>query len=196
MQIEDANSGGSRGADRFGPRKRDRKQGHLRRDAQSLNPTEGPITRENRTERYRAPDSRTGVRKGASNADHLPGDWQLPSDLREPSKTLDAPPVRQPAPSSVGNGSAQLGDAPAKYTYPGRYPHLEAVLRLKGIPLKGIYTYRDASQILEASVRTIQQWCRDGKIRSRNLPGRGRFLSLDLEEFLAGSLRPFEGNDV
>jgi Helix-turn-helix domain len=69
----------------------------------------------------------------------------------------------------------------------GGFPLLESILRQKGLSLLGIYRYRDASRILGTSVRTIQEWCRDKKLRRRNLPGRGKFLSQDLEEFLRDS---------
>ena len=72
---------------------------------------------------------------------------------------------------------------------PIRYPSLESLLRQKGLPLKGIYKYQDAAQIFDASVRTIQQYVRDGELRCRDLPARGRFLSEDLEAFLRDSRR-------
>jgi len=75
-----------------------------------------------------------------------------------------------------------------------RYPLLEAVLQQKHLPLLGIYKYKDVALILGATVRTIQQWCRDGKLQRRDLPGRGKFLSEDLEAFLQGSLEPTDGN--
>ncbi len=70
-----------------------------------------------------------------------------------------------------------------------KYELLEAILKQRGLPLQAIYTYADASRIMGASVRTIQEWRRDKKLLSRNLPGRGRFLSVDLEEFLRQSLK-------
>jgi excisionase family DNA binding protein len=70
-----------------------------------------------------------------------------------------------------------------------RYPLLEALLEQKGLELKGIYTVRDAARIFGVSVRTIQDWVRDGKLLARDLPGRGRFLSEDLERFLQESAR-------
>jgi len=68
------------------------------------------------------------------------------------------------------------------------YPLLERVLFEMGLPLKGIYTTKDAAKIFGVSIRTIQDWCREGKLIPRDLPGRGRFLSADLEEFLQRSL--------
>lgn len=70
-----------------------------------------------------------------------------------------------------------------------RYPLLEALLEQRGLPLQGIYTVGDAAAIFGVSRRTIQEWVRDGKLLARDLPGRGRFLSDDLELFLEGSLR-------
>lgn len=70
-----------------------------------------------------------------------------------------------------------------------RYPLLEALLAQKGLRLRGIYTIHDVAGIFGVSVRTIQDWCRDSKLQVRDLPGRGRFLSEDLEAFLRGSVR-------
>jgi hypothetical protein len=67
------------------------------------------------------------------------------------------------------------------------YPLLEALLGEKSLPLKGTYTYRDAAAIFDCSVRALQERIRNGKLRKRNLPGRGKFLSIDLEDFLRNS---------
>jgi hypothetical protein len=77
----------------------------------------------------------------------------------------------------------------------GRYPLLEALLAQKGLPLKGIWTLRDAAMIFEAAVRTTQDWIRDGKLIARDLPGRGRFLSEDLEAFLQNSVQRVPRHD-
>jgi excisionase family DNA binding protein len=69
------------------------------------------------------------------------------------------------------------------------FPLLHTVLEQRGMTPKGIYTNRDAAELFEVSVRTIQDWITDEKLPARNLPGRGRFLAQDLEEFLAGSTR-------
>jgi len=68
-------------------------------------------------------------------------------------------------------------------------PLLERLLAEKGLQLKGIYTNRDAGKILGVSSRTVQDWIRQAKLRARDLPGRGRFLSEDLELFLEQSLK-------
>ena len=70
-----------------------------------------------------------------------------------------------------------------------RYPLLESLLIPRGFSFKAIYTIRDTAQIFGVSTRTLQEWVRDGKLVARELPGRGRFLSEDLELFLRGSLR-------
>ena len=67
------------------------------------------------------------------------------------------------------------------------YPLLERLLFEKGLSLKGIYTNQDASAMFGVSTRTIQDWVRAGKLRARDLPGHGRFLSEDLECFLQQS---------
>jgi len=72
---------------------------------------------------------------------------------------------------------------------PARYPLLESLLAQKGMSLKGTYTNRNVAGIFDVSVRTIQDWVRKGDLIARNLPGRGKFLSEDLESFLRNSVR-------
>ena len=69
------------------------------------------------------------------------------------------------------------------------FPLLQTLLEQRGVAPKGIYTSRDAAQLFDVSVRTIQDWISDRKINARRLPGRGRFLSQDLEAFLESSAR-------
>ncbi|MGA3323470.1 MAG: helix-turn-helix domain-containing protein [Terriglobia bacterium] len=81
-----------------------------------------------------------------------------------------------------------------------RYPRLEALVAQQGLIMKGIWSLLDTAQLFptrlpgkHVSVRTIQDWIKDGKLVPRDLPGRGRFLSQDLEAFLQGSLRKKNG---
>jgi hypothetical protein len=78
---------------------------------------------------------------------------------------------------------------------PERFPLLEALLREKGLSLKGIYTNHDVADIFGVATRTIQEWSRNGGLMARNLPGRARFLSGDLEEFLQKSSRAAHSTD-
>lgn len=78
---------------------------------------------------------------------------------------------------------------------PRKYPLLESLLEQKHLPMKGIFTYGDLAKILDAGVRTIQVWCKDGKIVARDLPARGRFLAGDVEDFLQRSVRQQGGSD-
>jgi hypothetical protein len=70
----------------------------------------------------------------------------------------------------------------------GNYPLLEAVLQARSLPLLATYTYRDATSIFGCSIRSLQERIRRGQLRKRNLPGRAKFLSIDLEDFLQNSL--------
>jgi hypothetical protein len=70
---------------------------------------------------------------------------------------------------------------------PIRYPLLEEILFHRQIPLKPMYTNRDVAGIFEVCVRAIQNWISTGRLVPRELPGRWRFLSQDLEEFLRSS---------
>ncbi len=70
---------------------------------------------------------------------------------------------------------------------PGKFPLLETALAHKGLSLKAMYSLRDVAELFSVSKRAIQHRVKRGELRSRNLPGRAKFLSMDLEAFLAGS---------
>jgi hypothetical protein len=72
---------------------------------------------------------------------------------------------------------------------PGKYPLLETILAHKGLQLKGMYTLSDVAGIFGVCVRAIQDRTKHGHLNSRNLPGRAKFLSIDLEDFLRTSSR-------
>ena len=74
-------------------------------------------------------------------------------------------------------------------------PLLERLLFEKGLPLLGTYTVGDAARIFGVKKRTIHEYIRQGKLRARDLPGRGRFLAEDLELFLQQSLKPTCGGE-
>ena len=68
-----------------------------------------------------------------------------------------------------------------------KYPLLEEILSIKGLSLQATYTNRDVAAFFHVSIRAIQDRIATGKLSSRDLPGRARFLSSDLEEFLRKS---------
>jgi transposase len=70
-----------------------------------------------------------------------------------------------------------------------KYPLLKALLDEKHLSLQGVYTNRDVARIFGVAVRTIQSWSRNGEFKPRTLPGRARFLSEDLEQFLRNSCK-------
>jgi excisionase family DNA binding protein len=70
---------------------------------------------------------------------------------------------------------------------PSKYPRIEELLEFQNLKLKPIYTTKEAAQIFGVSTRAILQWIELKKIVARDLPGRGRFFSSDLEEFLENS---------
>lgn len=76
-----------------------------------------------------------------------------------------------------------------------KYPLLEALLAERGLSLKGAYSNRDVASIFAVAVRTIQDWTRNGYFKPRNLPGRARFLSADLEKFLQDSSKSHATDD-
>lgn len=69
-----------------------------------------------------------------------------------------------------------------------KYPLLQEVLA-DNLSLQPMYTNRDVARIFKVCVRAIQNWISTGKLVPRNLPGRWRFLSQDLEDFIKSSRR-------
>lgn len=70
-----------------------------------------------------------------------------------------------------------------------KYPLLQEILNLKDRSLQATYTVRDLAGLFNVSVRAIQNRVASGQIPSRDLPGRAKFLSEDLEMFLMSSLK-------
>lgn len=74
-----------------------------------------------------------------------------------------------------------------------RYPLLREILALKSLQIQPTYSIRDLAHIFNVSVRAIQNRVASGQIPARDLPGRAKFLSEDLEAFLAASLKKRNG---
>ena len=72
---------------------------------------------------------------------------------------------------------------------PNAYPMLQEILKIKGLPIQATYTNGDIARIFDVSIRAIQDRIAAGQLCARDLPGRARFLSTDIEEFLTKSLR-------
>jgi hypothetical protein len=68
-----------------------------------------------------------------------------------------------------------------------KYPMLESILAIQGLPLQPMYTNRDLGKIFNVCVRAIQNWIRAGRLTPRALPGRWKFFPQDLEDFLRKS---------
>ena len=68
-----------------------------------------------------------------------------------------------------------------------KYPLLEEILSIRNLPLQPTYTNRAVAKIFAVSIRAIQDRIASGQLIARDLPGRARFLSVDLEEFLQKS---------
>jgi hypothetical protein len=66
-----------------------------------------------------------------------------------------------------------------------KYPLLEEILSSKEQPLQPMYTIRDIARLFSVSVRAIQNRVSSGQLPARDLPGRARLLSQDLEIFLS-----------
>jgi hypothetical protein len=70
-----------------------------------------------------------------------------------------------------------------------KYRLLEEILTIKGLPLQATYTNGDLARIFDVSIRAIQNRVASGQLIPRNLPGRAKFLTQDLEDFLMASRR-------
>jgi hypothetical protein len=129
---------------------------------------------------------------------HLSGGQQQTAD--QPDAPKSAEPHGEQAPDQVRYQTMKVRREPEVPIVPEQtpirlkqaivqYPLLQALLAQRGLPLKGIWTLGDVAKIFDVSKRTIQDWIRDRKLIPRDLPGRGRFLSEDLEAFLQNSRR-------
>jgi len=86
-------------------------------------------------------------------------------------------------------------DAEGSKQSTGKYPLLEGLLTAKGLPDKGVWSIRDVAEIFGVRSRAIYDWISNGKIAVRDLPGRSKLLSVDLEEFLRDSKRLLTGRN-
>lgn len=69
----------------------------------------------------------------------------------------------------------------------GKYQLLQEILAIRDLPLQAMYSVRDIATIFGVSVRAIQNRVVSGQLKPRNLPGRAKFLTQDIEEFLRTS---------
>jgi len=72
---------------------------------------------------------------------------------------------------------------------PPKYPLLEEMLALRQMVLQPTYTIRDVAKLFGVTVRSIQSRVASGKLATRDLPGRAKFLPCDLDEYLRQSKR-------
>ena len=61
-------------------------------------------------------------------------------------------------------------------SYQTKYPLLDGILAIQNPPLQPMNTARDVAGIFKVCVRAIQNWISSSLLKSRNLPGRWRFL--------------------
>lgn len=69
-----------------------------------------------------------------------------------------------------------------------KYPLLGQILAIKNLPLEAMYTTRSIADIFSVSSRSVQNWIASGKLTGRSLPGRWKFLTQDVEDFLQASI--------
>jgi hypothetical protein len=70
-----------------------------------------------------------------------------------------------------------------------KYPLLEEILELRQMALQPLYTIRDVAKLFGVTARSIQSYVASGQMSARDLPGRAKFLPIDVEEFLRQSKR-------
>jgi hypothetical protein len=68
-----------------------------------------------------------------------------------------------------------------------KYRLLAEVLKIKNMLIKPMYSTRDLAEIFDVSARAIQSWATAGKLTPRHLPGRWKYLTQDVEDFLLAS---------
>jgi hypothetical protein len=70
-----------------------------------------------------------------------------------------------------------------------KYQLLEEILAIKNLPVQPMYTTKDLAVIFGVSARAIQNWMAAGQLIPRSLPGRWKFLTQDVEDFLQASTK-------
>lgn len=70
-----------------------------------------------------------------------------------------------------------------------KFPLLEEILSIKNLPLLPTYTVHNFAEIFGVTSRAIQYRIASGQLMPRDLPGRAKFLSQDIEDFLQASLK-------
>jgi hypothetical protein len=73
---------------------------------------------------------------------------------------------------------------------PSKYPLLETVLAYRALPMKGAFSVHDVADLFSVTPRTIQTRIKRGDLTARDLPGRLKFLAIDLEQLLQGRSKP------
>jgi hypothetical protein len=68
-----------------------------------------------------------------------------------------------------------------------RFPLLEQLSRLRGLPLLATYRTRDVAALFGVKNRAISDRVADGRLQARDLPGRARHLPQDIECLLEAS---------
>jgi hypothetical protein len=73
---------------------------------------------------------------------------------------------------------------PSNPNTPAKYHLLEELLALSQMTLQPTFSVCDIAKLFHVSTRSIQSRVASGQLASRDLPGRAKFLPVDIEEFL------------
>jgi hypothetical protein len=68
-----------------------------------------------------------------------------------------------------------------------KYPLLCELLEAHQRPLSATFSIADVAALFTVSPRSIQNRVASGQLQARDLPGRARFLPVDLESYLVAS---------
>ena len=69
------------------------------------------------------------------------------------------------------------------------FPLLAQLSRQRGMQILSVYRMGDAALLFGVKKRTMNDRVADGQLTVRDLPGSGRFLPQDLEDFLVASVK-------
>ena len=69
------------------------------------------------------------------------------------------------------------------------YPLLQQLSRQRNLAILPIYRIADLAALLDVSRRTVSDWISRERLVARDLPGHGRLLPQDIEDFLKSSVK-------
>jgi hypothetical protein len=90
---------------------------------------------------------------------------------------------------NVRDRDLATGVSMAVQNAPSKYPLLDELLAFRQTAIQATFTIREVANLFGVTPRAIQTRVASGQLASRDLPGRAKFLPVDLENFLQNSRR-------